>query len=183
MNITYHKGSHINFPQICADIFSSLPDRFVDDIGYNDYLMDLLFSIPQDATDPRYFFCLFVTPRQASCFCQIIERFVSSVPYVLYTYLQQNANTVILLLLHRIPLTSYLNSLRYLLDIPVYSTFSLLFSLPDKVCWWCDSDFFVDSILSSLEDEEASFNTKELILSIIQRATVFRYIHSRDSNA
>ena len=94
---------------------------------------------------------------------------------MLYTYLQQNANSIILLLLHRISLTSYLNSLRYLLDIPIYSTFHHLFSLSDKVCWWCNSDFFVDSILASLEDNESSFNTKELILSIVQRATVFRY--------
>lgn len=46
----------MNFPQICADIFSSLPDRFVNDIGYNDYLMDLYFSILRDSHDARYDF-------------------------------------------------------------------------------------------------------------------------------
>lgn len=56
----------------------------------------------------------------ASCFCQMIERFVSSVPDLLYSYLQMHANKIIDLLLNRIVLSSYLSSLRYLLDVPIY---------------------------------------------------------------
>ena len=51
----------------------------------------------------------------------MIERFVSSVSDVLYTYLQLRVEFVIDLLLQRIYLSSYLNSLRYLLDVPVQS--------------------------------------------------------------
>ena len=42
------------------------------------------------------------------------------------------------------------------------------------VCWWGDSKSFTESILCRLEDVESSFNIKELLLSIIQRATVFK---------
>ena len=42
------------------------------------------------------------------------------------------------------------------------------------VCWWGDSKSFTESILCQLEDAESSFNIKELLLSIIQRATVFK---------
>ena len=49
----------------------------------------------------------------------MIERFVSSVPEVMYSYLQMRVENVTSVLLQRIYLSSDLNSLRYLLDIPV----------------------------------------------------------------
>lgn len=63
-----------------------------------------------------------VINRMASCFCQMIERFVSSVPYVFYTYLQLNSDSIISLLFNNLQFSSYLNSLRYLLDIPLYGS-------------------------------------------------------------
>ena len=56
LNITRHKEITLNFPQICADIFSCLPDQFVSDIAANDYLMRIFFEIPQNSNDTRYFF-------------------------------------------------------------------------------------------------------------------------------
>ena len=44
------------FPQICADVFSCLPDRFISDICSNDYLMDSFFQIPETIIDSRYGF-------------------------------------------------------------------------------------------------------------------------------
>ena len=51
----------------------------------------------------------------------MVERFVSSTPDVLYTYLRMRVDVVTNVLLRRISLPSYLNSLRYLIDIPSYS--------------------------------------------------------------
>ncbi|KAM7458922.1 hypothetical protein BLSTO_00319 [Blastocystis sp. subtype 1] len=124
LNVSEHKGKRMFFPQLCADVFSCLPDRFIEDICSNDYLMDSFFSIPTNGMDSKW--------AVARC-------------------------------LDAIALSSYLSSLRYLLDIPVYS----------DVCWWGDSKSFTESILCRLEDAESSFNIKELLLSIIQRATVF----------
>lgn len=61
---------------------------------------------------------LLSTRRTANCFCQITERFVVSASSVLFPYLQSHASSVIDLLLSHIHLSSYLNALRYLLDIP-----------------------------------------------------------------
>ena len=104
----------------------------------------------------------------------MVERFVSSVPDVLYTYLQMRVDIVLDLLLQRISLSSYLNSLRYLLDIPAYGLQVLFFWPIETVCLWGDSSIFVSKIYKLLEKEETSFNAKELLLSIIQRATVFK---------
>lgn len=56
--------------------------------------------------------------RTANCFCQITERFVVSASDPLFSYLQLHASSVIDLLLSHIHLSSYMNALRYLLDIP-----------------------------------------------------------------
>lgn len=53
----------------------------------------------------------------------------------------------------------------------VYS-FHFITIILDNQSWWKDPSYFIDHILSALEDPLLSFNTKELILSIIQRATV-----------
>ena len=53
LNTKEHKGNELYFPQICADVFTCLPDRFVDDICSNDYLMDSFFSIPTVLLDSR----------------------------------------------------------------------------------------------------------------------------------
>ena len=66
-------------------------------------------------------FCRISNRRKAACFCQMVERFVSSTPDVLYTYLRMRVDVVTNVLLRRISLPSYLNSLRYLIDIPSYS--------------------------------------------------------------
>lgn len=57
LNIVEHSGFRLNFPQMCADIFSCLPDSFIDDICSNDFLMDSFFRIPEGETSPR---CCFV---------------------------------------------------------------------------------------------------------------------------
>lgn len=54
LNVTEYNGTKQYFPQMCADVFSCLPDSFVDDIGSNDYLMDLFFEIPQGTIDCRW---------------------------------------------------------------------------------------------------------------------------------
>lgn len=51
----------------------------------------------------------------------MVERFVSSAPDVMYTYLRMRVDVVTNVLLRQIALPSYLNSLRYLIDIPSYS--------------------------------------------------------------
>ena len=56
----------------------------------------------------------------------------------------------------------------------VYS-FHFITIILDNQSWWKDPSYFIDHILSALEDPLLSFNTKELILSIIQRATVVLY--------
>lgn len=53
LNVNEHKGTKMYFPQLCADVFSCLPDRFIDDICSNDYLMESFFSIPTNVMDSK----------------------------------------------------------------------------------------------------------------------------------
>ncbi|KAK8798186.1 hypothetical protein WA588_003271 [Blastocystis sp. NMH] len=145
-----HNNVSLFYPQICTDILSCLPDSFIQDICSNDDLMDTFFQIPLSGGI-----------RTANCFCQITERFVVSASSALFPYLQLHASSVIDLLLSHIHLSSYLNALRYLLDIPTI----------DSACWWGDSSSFLSAVLDCLSDPLRSFNTKEFLLSIIQRAT------------
>ena len=54
LNVSEHKGKRMFFPQLCADVFSCLPDRFIEDICSNDYLMDSFFSIPTNGMDSKW---------------------------------------------------------------------------------------------------------------------------------
>lgn len=117
---------------------------------------------------------LLSTRRTANCFCQITERFVVSASSALFPYLQLHASSVIDLLLSHIHLSSYLNALRYLLDIPTIGLCSR--PLPCRLSVLVgDSSSFLSAVLDCLSDPLRSFNTKEFLLSIIQRATTCVY--------
>ena len=70
LNVVEYSGFHLNFPQMCADIFSCLPDRFIDDICSNDFLMDSFFRIPEGVANPRSCLVVSVTVERLVAFAR-----------------------------------------------------------------------------------------------------------------
>ena len=112
-------------------------------------------------------------PREAGYIAKLVSAFVSAGPTEMYNYVSEHANEVIASLARNMNHLGTCDIVRFRLDIPLISTYISTESIVDGKPWWNENAVLIDPFITCLNKPEMAGYVYLLLVSIIQRATVY----------